>query len=102
MMITYRGRGSYRKHLIDGTNATWQGDKHITLIHHQLFTICKVVARNLNVHVITSATCFLHLHWHHANRMSASLFGSLGHTLHKSLIHTTINDTMAIHCDPLP
>ena len=76
-MIADSGGRNNRKDFIDGADAARQGNEHIALFHHQLFTVTQVIAGNLNLHIITRSSRLLDNHRNDADGPSASLLRGL-------------------------
>ncbi len=101
LMIADCGRRGNGKDFIDGANTTRQGNKHIALVHHQLFSVAEVITGNIHIDIVADTTTILNNQRDDANGMASCFLCGLGNTLHQSLIHTAIYDGMALLCSPL-
>ena len=101
LMIADSGRRGNGKDLIDGANTTRQGNKHIALVHHQLFSVAEVITGNIHIDIVADTTTILNNQRDDANGMASCFLCGFGDTLHQSLIHTAIYDGMALLCSPL-
>ena len=101
LMIADSGRRGNGKDLINGANTTRQGNKHIALVHHQLFSVAEVITGNIHIDIVADTTTILNNQRDDANGMASCFLCGFGNTLHQSLIHTAIYDGMALLCSPL-
>ena len=101
LMIADSGRRGNGKDLIDGANTTRQGNKHIALVHHQLFSVAEVITGNIHIDIVADTTTILNNQRYDADGMTSCFLCGFGDTLHQSLIHTAIHDGMALLCCPL-
>ena len=83
LVVIADGMGcSNSKHLVKGSHSSWQRNKHVALVKHQLLAVAQVLTRQHLVVILRRTTRRLHNGRHHANRMTAGGLRRTCHTLH--------------------
>ena len=100
-MVTDCGSGCYSEHLIECSDTTRQGDKHIALQQQQVFAVRKVLAIDAYVHIVAYLSMFFNHFGNHPDGASASFVGRFCYAFHESHITASEHNGMTVACSPL-